>query len=60
MCAETMTSIDCTMPLGGIIAMKPLVIHSSSKSRTGKSRRVLHSEYAASPELGDGLELAVV
>ena len=57
--AERKTSMDCPMPLGGVIAMRPLVIHSSSKSRTEKSRRVLHVEYAESIEIADGLELAI-
>jgi ectoine hydroxylase-related dioxygenase (phytanoyl-CoA dioxygenase family) len=57
--AETQTSVDCLMPLGGVIAMKPLTIHASSKSRTQKARRVLHVEYAASIEITEGLELAI-
>jgi ectoine hydroxylase-related dioxygenase (phytanoyl-CoA dioxygenase family) len=57
--AESTTSIDCLMPRGGVIAMRPLVIHGSSKSRTEKSRRVLHIEYAESTEIADGLELAI-
>lgn len=57
--AESATSIDCLMPLGGVVAMRPLVIHGSSKSRGEKSRRVLHIEYAESIEIADGLELAI-
>lgn len=59
MLAKHMTSIDCLMPLGGIIAMRPLIIHSSSKSRAEKPRRVLHIEYAESKEMAEGLELAI-
>lgn len=53
------TSIDCLMTLGGVVAMKPLVIHSSSKSQSLKSRRVLHIEYSGATDMGDGLELAI-
>jgi ectoine hydroxylase-related dioxygenase (phytanoyl-CoA dioxygenase family) len=57
---ESMTRIDGLMPLGGVIAMRPLTIHSSSKWSTGKPRCVLHMEYAESNEMGAGLELANV
>jgi ectoine hydroxylase-related dioxygenase (phytanoyl-CoA dioxygenase family) len=57
--AGRMTSIDCLMALGGVMAMRPLVIHGSSKSRTEKPRRVLHIEYAESAEMANGLELAI-
>jgi hypothetical protein len=39
--------------------MRPLLIHASSKvSGAGGRRRVLHIEYAESPLLGEGIELA--
>jgi ectoine hydroxylase-related dioxygenase (phytanoyl-CoA dioxygenase family) len=53
------TSVDGLLPLGGVIAMRPLVIHASSKSRTPNARRVLHIEYARSGAIADGLELAI-
>jgi hypothetical protein len=43
---------------GGILAMRPLVVHASSKSQSKASRRVLHIEYAASLSIAEGLELA--
>jgi len=49
---------DCTVPRGGILAMRPLIIHSSSKAQVKMPRRALHIEYAASARFGD-LELAV-
>jgi ectoine hydroxylase-related dioxygenase (phytanoyl-CoA dioxygenase family) len=52
--------VECCVPQGGVIAMRPLIIHSSSKARTGKPRRVLHIEYADSLDLSDGVRLAVV
>jgi len=53
-------SVECRVPQGGVIAMRPLIIHSSSKLRSAKSRRVLHIEYADSLDLADGIRLAVV
>lgn len=49
---------DCVVPRGGILAMKPLAVHSSSKSQTLKPRRVLHIEYAASLTIAEGMQLA--
>lgn len=57
--AERVTSVDCLVPRGGILAMRPLIVHASSKSRSEMPRRVLHIEYAASVTIDDGLELAV-
>lgn len=52
-------SVVCLVPQGGVLAMRPLVIHASSKSTMQMNRRVLHVEYAAQEILGDGLHLAV-
>jgi ectoine hydroxylase-related dioxygenase (phytanoyl-CoA dioxygenase family) len=57
--AADSTAVDCVVPAGGVLAMKPLIVHSSSKSRTEHPRRVLHIEYAPSLVLQDGLELAI-
>jgi hypothetical protein len=57
--AIKITPIDCLVPKGGVLAMKPLIVHASSKSQSDNSRRVLHVEYAASSIMLDGLELAV-
>ncbi len=53
------TPIDCLVVRGGILVMRPLIVHASSKSRSAKPRRVLHVEYAASANFAEGLELAV-
>ncbi len=53
------TAVDCLVAKGGVLAMRPLVVHASSKSQAENSRRVLHIEYAASAVVGKGLELAV-
>ena len=50
---------DCLASKGSVLAMRPLLIHSSSKSQNDLPRRVLHIEYAASGLIGDGLELAI-
>jgi len=52
-------SVDCTIAKGGILAMRPLLVHSSSKSHSDGSRRVIHIEYSASATVADGLELAI-
>jgi hypothetical protein len=57
--ARNVTPVDCVAPSGGVIAMRPLTIHASSKASDGNRRRVLHIEYAASDHLGSGIELAV-
>jgi hypothetical protein len=53
------TAFDCLVPRGGILVMRPLIIHASSKSQSTELRRVLHIEYAASASIADGLELAI-
>ena len=55
-----LTAVDCLVPQGGVLAMMPLIVHASSKSRAGGPRRVLHIEYATSGTVAaDGLELAI-
>jgi ectoine hydroxylase-related dioxygenase (phytanoyl-CoA dioxygenase family) len=51
--------VECVVRRGGILAMRPLLIHSSSKSQDDSPRRVVHIEYAASMFPAEGLELAV-
>lgn len=57
--ASDVNPVDCVVSLAGVVAMKPLVVHASSKSRSEQPRRVLHIEYAASLDLRDGLRLAI-
>lgn len=52
-------AVDCLCPAGGVVAMRPLLLHASSKAETDQRRRVLHIEYADALTLSDGLELAV-
>ncbi|HMD37712.1 MAG TPA: phytanoyl-CoA dioxygenase family protein [Candidatus Acidoferrum sp.] len=51
--------VDCLVAKGGIVAMRPLIVHASSKSQSEKPRRVLHIEYAATFQFAPGLDLAV-
>lgn len=51
--------VACVVARGGVVAMRPLLVHASSKSRDDARRRVLHIEYAVSMEVGGGLRLAV-
>jgi hypothetical protein len=51
-------AIECTVPRGGVLAMRPLLVHASSKSHSQQPRRVLHIEYAARPEI-EGFRLAI-
>ena len=51
--------VDCLVSRGGVLAMRPLVVHASSKSRVVTPRRVLHIEYAESMRIGGGIELAI-
>src|SRR5262245_2535969 len=53
------TPVDCLARRGGIVAMRPLLIHASSKARSESPRRVLHIEYAASLYLAPGIRLAL-
>jgi hypothetical protein len=56
--ARERAPVDCTTPAGGVIAMRPLTVHASSKSIDECPRRVLHIEYADSVTLGPQIELA--
>lgn len=51
--------VDCVVPKGGVVAMRPLVVHASSKSQTEMPRRVLHIEYASAESIVQPLQLAV-
>jgi len=51
--------VACLVPRGGVLAMRPLLIHSSSKARSAGPRRVLHIEYADSLELDTSIRLAI-
>jgi ectoine hydroxylase-related dioxygenase (phytanoyl-CoA dioxygenase family) len=48
-------AVDCIVPSGGAVVMRPLLLHASRSSRMPGHRRVIHLEYAAEP-LPDGLQ----
>ncbi len=47
-------SVECPVPRGGSLLMRPLLLHASSACLLPKSRRVIHLEYS-SEDLPDGL-----
>ncbi|MBX7053902.1 MAG: phytanoyl-CoA dioxygenase family protein [Pyrinomonadaceae bacterium] len=57
--ASKSSHVTCTVGKGGVIAMKPLLIHSSSKSTSPEPRRVLHIEYATRLRLSETIQLAL-
>lgn len=57
--AMRISPVDCVVDKGGAVAMRPLVVHASSKSQVEMPRRVLHIEYAASDVIAKRLQLAV-
>jgi len=56
--SQSIAPSDCLVPQGGVLAMRPLLVHASSKSQSYLPRRVLHIEYAVSMNLTPSLELA--
>lgn len=57
--ANNTKPVDCLASSGGVVVMRPLTIHASSKSTDTKPRRVLHIEYAGTIDLGGDAFLAV-
>lgn len=57
--AKQRPAATCLARRGSVLAMRPLVIHSSSKAAADAPRRVLHIEYADSLHLAEGIRLAI-
>lgn len=57
--AARISPVDCIVPKGGVVAMKPLVVHASSKCDSTARRRVIHLEYATSMQLEPDIKLAL-
>jgi len=55
---EAGNSVPCLVGKGGVIAMRPLIVHASSKSQSQQPRRVIHIEYASCLEFENQLRLA--
>ena len=51
--------VECLVPRGGILLMRPLLIHSSGRVTTRDPRRVLHIEYAEDLEVVPSVRLAI-
>jgi Phytanoyl-CoA dioxygenase (PhyH) len=43
---EHVRAVDCVVPRGGVVMMKPLLLHASSAATEPSRRRVIHLEYA--------------
>jgi len=56
---KTREQTECPVPKGGVLAMRPLLIHASSKAKNSNPRRVLHIEYIDSLDLAAGIRLAI-
>lgn len=56
--AATISPVDCHVQRGSVLAMRPLLVHASSKSQSQRPRRVLHIEYMRTAAL-ETLGLAV-
>ncbi|MGC3961283.1 MAG: phytanoyl-CoA dioxygenase family protein [Verrucomicrobiota bacterium] len=52
---SSQSPVTCQMPKGGVLVMRPLLLHASSPAKNPSHRRVLHVEYAAT-ELPNGLK----
>jgi hypothetical protein len=57
--AMTLPAHECLVDAGGVVALRPLTVHASSKARSDQPRRVLHIEFASTIILDVGIELAV-
>lgn len=52
--SHTATASVCAVPAGGVLLMKPLLLHASNRSTSTRPRRVIHLEFSAE-ELPAGL-----
>lgn len=57
--ARQLPATTCRAGRGGVLAMRPLVVHASAKAKTDAPRRVLHFEYAERLDLAPGIRLAL-
>jgi ectoine hydroxylase-related dioxygenase (phytanoyl-CoA dioxygenase family) len=57
--AKVNSPVECIASKGSVMAMRPLLIHASSKALNNQPRRVLHIEYIASLDIAKGIRLAL-
>jgi len=50
------SEVSCTVPAGGAVLMRPLLLHASSPAQRPGHRRVIHLEFSAGGDLPRGLE----
>jgi ectoine hydroxylase-related dioxygenase (phytanoyl-CoA dioxygenase family) len=50
--------VECPVPRGGVLMMRPLAVHSSTKASAPLPRRVLHIEYTVTLNLAPSVTLA--
>ena len=55
--ARARAPVDCLVPEGGVLIMRPLLLHCSAPAAAPSHRRVVHVEYAAT-DLPDGFRWA--
>jgi ectoine hydroxylase-related dioxygenase (phytanoyl-CoA dioxygenase family) len=53
------SAVECVVAAAGIVAMRPLILHASSKAESTRPRRVLHIEYADSLDIDGGLHIVI-
>jgi ectoine hydroxylase-related dioxygenase (phytanoyl-CoA dioxygenase family) len=58
-CARALPAEVCCVAAGGIVVMRPLLVHASSKAGSDAPRRVIHIEYADSLQIDTGLQLRI-
>ena len=56
--AHASAPVDCVICRGGILAMRPLLVHASERVASPVPRRVLHLEFAEEWEVAPGVMLA--
>ena len=56
--AHSTPAAECLIKRGGVLVMRPLLIHSSTRATSPAPRRVLHVEYAESLQIAGGIALA--
>jgi ectoine hydroxylase-related dioxygenase (phytanoyl-CoA dioxygenase family) len=58
--AKKIPHVDCHVAAGGVLLMKPLLVHSSSKAQSDTARRrVLHIEYATCTSFPGNIQLRI-
>ena len=56
--AAAIPAVECLASAGGVVAMRPLTVHASSKATSDHPRRVMHIEFSSTLDLRNGVTLA--